>query len=647
MRIRAKVLVLGLAAVLAFPRASGAQWVRAGGPGGCDVNALLASGDSFYAGTLDGVFRSTDNGATWQAFSSGLPALPDVECFGESGPYVFAVTDDAGVFRTARDKDSWIAVNAGLPEKPYFWCLAGCGRNLFAGLVSDGVYRLTGDGTRWEAASSGLPAAAAVQCFAEDGPYLFAGLKKGGVFRSADSGASWEAAGSGLPGDADVQSLAAHGSFLFAGLHKGGAYRSADRGDTWQVVNSGLPKDPFVDFFAASGSYLFAGAYNRVFRSADDAATWVAVSPGLPRGTRVHALAANGPVLLAGTEDFGICRSADHGQSWAMANTGLPNEAGIRRLAGTGEYMLAVSEAGTTGVFLRKNRGAGWTPISRGLPYPRTDIRDLAVIGSLVIIGSDQGVFVSEDEGRTWRSSVIAGIKTPLVECLLVNGTKLFAGFRDFDITTNSSREGVARSEDGGRSWTLSILDEMKIDTYLDFEKTLDVRCLAAKGEILLAGTRRGVFLSTDEGATWRPSSSGLPENAHVYGLEVAGASVIARVFDHGVFRTADDGKTWKVSNRGLPQDLYIDGLAVSGRNVFASVSHPARWDGKVMVKDAVDLGLFLSTNSGASWAPLGKKQQAPAEVQCFLIGEKELLAGTSDGEIWSLPLASPKLKDP
>jgi hypothetical protein len=330
-----------------------------------------------------------------------------------------------------------------------------------------------------------------------------------------------------------------------------------------------------------------------------------------------------------------------------MANTGLPNEAGILRLAGTGEYTLAVSEAGwSTGLFLKKGHGAGWTPISRGLPF-QTDIRDLAVIGSLLVVGSDRGVLVSEDEGRTWRSSISADRGTPLVECLLVKGTKLFAGFRDFDITANSSREGVARSEDGGRTWTRSVLDETKIDTYPDWEKTLDVRCLAAKGEILFAGTRRGVFLSTDEGATWRPASSGLAENAHVYGLEVAGGSVIARIFDHGVFRTADDGKTWKASNRGLPDDLLIDALAVSGRTIFASVSHPAIRNGKVMVKDAVDLGLFLSTNSGASWAPLGKKQPAPAEVQCFLIGEKELFAGTADGEIWSLPLASLKPKVP
>ena len=40
-------------------------------------------------------------------------------------------------------------------------------------------------------------------------------------------------------------------------------------------------------------------------------------------------------------------------------------------------------------------------------------------------------------------------------------------------------------------------------------------------------------------------------------------------------------------------------------------------------------------------------KQRAPAEVQCFLVKGKELLGGTSDGEIWSLPLASLKLKDP
>ena len=53
------------------PSPSG-DWVQTSGPTGGAVFAMAVSGTRVFAGTAGGVFRSTDNGATWTAVNSGL-----------------------------------------------------------------------------------------------------------------------------------------------------------------------------------------------------------------------------------------------------------------------------------------------------------------------------------------------------------------------------------------------------------------------------------------------------------------------------------------------------------------------------------------------------------------------------------------------
>jgi len=93
MRRPATIFLVSMGILLSFPQWAGAQWVQTSGPTGCDILALAVSGTNLFAGTEgDGVFLSTDNGASWTAASSGLPEDTEILCLAVNGPNLFAGT---------------------------------------------------------------------------------------------------------------------------------------------------------------------------------------------------------------------------------------------------------------------------------------------------------------------------------------------------------------------------------------------------------------------------------------------------------------------------------------------------------------------------------------------------------------------------
>ena len=103
MKSRMATFIVFLAIVLSFPQGAGAQWVQTSGPGGGTITALAVCGLNIFAGTEDdGVFLSADNGASWIAVSSGLPALPVLtwsSCLAVGGSDLFVGVSGGGVWR--------------------------------------------------------------------------------------------------------------------------------------------------------------------------------------------------------------------------------------------------------------------------------------------------------------------------------------------------------------------------------------------------------------------------------------------------------------------------------------------------------------------------------------------------------------------
>ncbi len=131
------------ATLLALPLRSGEQWKNEGGPGGCNVYALAASGSYLFAGTELGAYVSTDYGRHWfPAGETGPAALGEAAVRGIliSRSDIYALTEQGVSLSTDRGA-GWTSLKTGLPDGSGVSCLLEAGSALYCGL-SEGAAKL-------------------------------------------------------------------------------------------------------------------------------------------------------------------------------------------------------------------------------------------------------------------------------------------------------------------------------------------------------------------------------------------------------------------------------------------------------------------------------------------------------------------------
>ncbi|HMZ22773.1 MAG TPA: Ig-like domain-containing protein, partial [Blastocatellia bacterium] len=168
-----------------FRTADGVNWSSAG-LSNQRVLSLGASADGsvLLAGTNGGgLFRSTNNGQTWTPATAGLSNQVILALtVGNDGATLFAGTD-GGVFRSTDQGASWNAVNTGLPAGLSVRTFAVSGGKLYAGSFL-GVFLTEDGGASWRQINAGL-LDIRVGGLALDGDTLLAGTSRRGLFLSA------------------------------------------------------------------------------------------------------------------------------------------------------------------------------------------------------------------------------------------------------------------------------------------------------------------------------------------------------------------------------------------------------------------------------------------------------------------------------
>jgi len=298
-----------------------AQWVNTNLPSGTAVNALATNGAHLFAGTaFNGVFLTTDDGATWTAVNNGL-TTSDIRALAVSGTTLFAGTYGGGVFRSTDSGASWAAVNNGMTNMDVV-ALAVRGNNIFSGQDSpNNLFLSTDNGGTWTQTGFVGGTVAGYYFYGSTlfakGSDLFVGCDTviAGipptyyyrVYRSADSGATWTRADNGLASGAPITWFAAIGNNLFVStVGGGGVYISTDNGDSWTMASTGLTNTR-VQTLAVSGTNLFAGTRGGVFLTTDSGSSWKAVNDSLTDMNITVLLVSNG-YLFAGASSGNIWR---------------------------------------------------------------------------------------------------------------------------------------------------------------------------------------------------------------------------------------------------------------------------------------------------------------------------------------------------
>jgi len=417
----------------------GAQWspVNNGFPRPEILSVAYIDGYLFAGTVYNGIYRSTNNGAYWYPENTNtnnylLDSTP-VFAFGTLNGKIYAGTGD-GMFISSDSGATWTEdllyqVNAILTNST----------DIYAGTTPGGVFHSVDDGASWTPVNTGIPiynrALITVNAIAESGGNLVAGTD-GGVFYSVNLGQNWKTADSGLPFGV-MTALAIHDNALFAGTGFDGVFFSTDGGAQWIEANSGLT-NYYITALAVSGEYLFAGTNGGVSLSTDGGTSWADVNNGLPFNyDYISALAAAGGSVFAGTNDSGVYYSSDNGANWRAVNNGLTNLTISALAAGGG---VVITSTADNRVYVSTNNGANWTAVGGGVF--QTPVIALALNNGILYAGSQSGVFYSWNNGASWNATSDPFMMS--VIAFAVSGGNIFA---------STLSGGVFVSQDNGATW--------------------------------------------------------------------------------------------------------------------------------------------------------------------------------------------------
>jgi photosystem II stability/assembly factor-like uncharacterized protein len=194
--------------------------------------ALNSQGHIFASVYLKGVYRSTDNGATWSQKTVGLTNFGVRRIVVDNVENLYVATE-CGIFKSTDNGDSWQPKNAGMGVRRIGWIATKPPDCLFATGRNGGSYRSTNNGDTW------LPCTQSVSgdfVITPRGDVLVASGEY--VFRSTDDGANWSSTNTGL--GRSGMSLAVNSVGHIYGTDGKSVCRSIDDGATWSVINSGL-----------------------------------------------------------------------------------------------------------------------------------------------------------------------------------------------------------------------------------------------------------------------------------------------------------------------------------------------------------------------------------------------------------------------
>jgi photosystem II stability/assembly factor-like uncharacterized protein len=433
-----------------------------------------------------------------------------------------------------------------------------------------------------------------------------------------------------------------------------GIYRSASAGDKWAKL-PGIPFSARRTYallpHPAKPNTIFAGTSEGLWRTNDGGKQWKLRTSGraVIRAIVIHPSKPD-RVLIA-TDGFGVLVSNDLGDDFSESNTGFIHRHILAIMPDEekhGKILASVYHDGFSGsVYSSADDGQSWQLSSRGLGS--RDIYSFFQMPGkpdLIYAGTNTGVYRSSDRGESWSYVGLAQPEKPAAKPKPVRGKRRVGsntrssapahGYQSHPAVSQHSRrttktkkpepkappppeptgpplveltsqvddiigtvddqgkvtlyvaamDGLYKTVDESKGW-----EKMAVGDYDPKGRVFAVSVSKKAPNFILVGTRHGLFMSHDAGASWDHVDRG-PSDMSVKSIaqDPRDPNLIVVATNQYVYRSTNGGRSWLLRGGGLIAGDYS-----------CVTFNPANPD-EVMVSEYSRGGVYRSLDKGYTW---------------------------------------------
>lgn len=535
-----------------------AAWIR---------EIAVLDSDVFVTTLYDDLFRSHDNGNTWEK------TIIDTSTFLYSFYTDNVLTNDSLVIVTKyakayKSKDLGVTFTEIPPSIPdstnYIIDIIQLGNRLFtlsSPLSTGNNIHYTDDmGQNWHIPSASIPKYGSWEGFRIFGKNIYAfGYPK--IYVSSDSGNIWkDITPNDITKGTTFNDIYISGDTVLLATASKGTYLSIDSGITFKKSYIGLPFQDIVSrkFLNTYDKGLILATTSGIFNTRNFGLSWNDFNNNIATSNIYNISECNNRIFV-GTEIQGVFSSIDNGYSWQRKSNGLDSfnqyprifdiiSVGSRVILGTDYYKVYYSD----------NNGNTWIHSTKGLNT--NEIFHFKYVQGKLYACTGVGIFYSTDLAITWEK--ITNGPTCMIIALFIDDSIIIAENHCSKPPPYDKTE-IQRSVDYGKSFSKVISPYILVD----IEKI---------GKVIMAADQTAFLLkSFDNGLSWNIDSS--IGKVRITDIYIDDSKYVFIGTESGrIYFSNDSGTSW------LDITNNFKGIATNflkyGNNLFISTINSGVW---------------------------------------------------------------------